>query len=273
MQRSRPCTISSIQCDGLTCGIPLPSRVGHRGNRRRRVRRRHARPGCATSSRRKGLFVLSLQPKGAVAGVSLSLPQRRTINTARVSGLQPGAGDAAEGRHAAGAVARSAEAAGRRRRCSRRCSTTCTSRCGRARRCRTPSPRTATCSRASTRASLLAGERSGNLDAVLRRFVEYTKIIATVKRKTISALVYPAILISLALVLVVDHRAEGRAGVLGLLRGVRRRAAADHADHRAASRTFMRAQFLLLIVAARRRGRRRRRAGCGSPGRRRASIA
>ena len=51
-------------------------------------------------------------------------------------------------------------------------------------------------------ASLLAGERSGNLDAVLRRYVEYTKIIATVKRKTISALVYPAILTSLAVVLV-----------------------------------------------------------------------
>jgi type IV pilus assembly protein PilC len=51
-------------------------------------------------------------------------------------------------------------------------------------------------------ASLLAGERSGNLDAVLRRFVEYTKIIATVKRKTVSALVYPAILTGLAIVLV-----------------------------------------------------------------------
>src|SRR6202795_4791392 len=51
-------------------------------------------------------------------------------------------------------------------------------------------------------ASLLAGERSGNLDAVLRRYVEYTKIIATVKRKTISALVYPAILSGLALILV-----------------------------------------------------------------------
>ena len=51
-------------------------------------------------------------------------------------------------------------------------------------------------------ASLLAGERSGSLDTVLRRFVEYTKIIATVKRKTVSALVYPAILVSLALVLV-----------------------------------------------------------------------
>src|SRR5207248_1850676 len=51
-------------------------------------------------------------------------------------------------------------------------------------------------------ASLLAGERSGSLDTVLRRYVEYTKIVATVKRKTVSALVYPAILIALALGLV-----------------------------------------------------------------------
>ena len=51
-------------------------------------------------------------------------------------------------------------------------------------------------------ASLFAGERSGNLDAVLRRYVEYAKIIATVKRKTLSALIYPAILVTLALVLV-----------------------------------------------------------------------
>lgn len=47
-------------------------------------------------------------------------------------------------------------------------------------------------------ASLVAGERSGNLDAVLRRFVEYTKILATVRRKTLSALIYPAILVALA---------------------------------------------------------------------------
>jgi type IV pilus assembly protein PilC len=51
-------------------------------------------------------------------------------------------------------------------------------------------------------ASLLAGERSGNLDAVLRRYVEYAKIISTVKRKTRSALAYPAILIVLSLALV-----------------------------------------------------------------------
>jgi type IV pilus assembly protein PilC len=51
-------------------------------------------------------------------------------------------------------------------------------------------------------ASLMAGERAGNLDAVLRRFVAYAKVIDTVRKKTISALVYPAILISLAVVLV-----------------------------------------------------------------------
>jgi type IV pilus assembly protein PilC len=51
-------------------------------------------------------------------------------------------------------------------------------------------------------ASLLAGERSGNLDATLRRYVEYAKVIATVKSKTRSALIYPAILVILALGLV-----------------------------------------------------------------------
>jgi type IV pilus assembly protein PilC len=51
-------------------------------------------------------------------------------------------------------------------------------------------------------ASLMAGERAGNLDAVLRRFVAYSKTIDTVRSKTISALIYPAILIALALVLV-----------------------------------------------------------------------
>jgi type IV pilus assembly protein PilC len=51
-------------------------------------------------------------------------------------------------------------------------------------------------------ASLMAGERAGNLDAVLRRFVAYAKVVDTVRKKTISAMVYPAILISLAVVLV-----------------------------------------------------------------------
>ncbi len=51
-------------------------------------------------------------------------------------------------------------------------------------------------------ASLMAGERAGNLDAVLRRFVAYAKVIDTVRKKSISALVYPVILIGLAVGLV-----------------------------------------------------------------------
>jgi type IV pilus assembly protein PilC len=51
-------------------------------------------------------------------------------------------------------------------------------------------------------ASILAGERSGSLDSVLRRFVEYTKIVATVRRKTLSALIYPSVLLSLSLIVV-----------------------------------------------------------------------
>jgi type IV pilus assembly protein PilC len=51
-------------------------------------------------------------------------------------------------------------------------------------------------------ASLLAGEKSGSLDGVLRRYVGYMKVIGAVRRKTLSALVYPTVLVSLALVVV-----------------------------------------------------------------------
>ena len=51
-------------------------------------------------------------------------------------------------------------------------------------------------------ASLMAGERAGNLDDVIRRYVAYEKVISGVKRRTISALIYPIILVSLMVVLV-----------------------------------------------------------------------
>jgi type IV pilus assembly protein PilC len=51
-------------------------------------------------------------------------------------------------------------------------------------------------------ASLMAGEKSGGLEQVLRRYVAYVKIITNVRRKTVSALVYPAILVALSLVVV-----------------------------------------------------------------------
>src|SRR5262245_91547 len=51
-------------------------------------------------------------------------------------------------------------------------------------------------------ASLLAGERSGNLDAVIRRYVAYDKIVGAVKRRTLSALIYPAILVTMMFLLI-----------------------------------------------------------------------
>jgi type IV pilus assembly protein PilC len=149
----------------------------------------------------KGLFVLSLQPKHAIAGISFGLPQRTSVNmreflvfnqelaTLLKAGMplvqsldllkrrvtspvfKQVLNDVHEKVRAGAALSDAFAAHG------------------------DLFPRVYT-------ASLLAGERSGNLDAVLRRFVEYTKIIATVKRKTVSALVYPAILTLLAVVLV-----------------------------------------------------------------------
>jgi len=149
----------------------------------------------------KGLFVLSVQPKGAIGGLSLHLPQRRAINTREflvfnqelatllkagmplvqsldllkgrvVSPVFKGVlGDIHERVRSGSALSDAFGAHGDL----------------------FPSVYTA---------SLLAGERSGNLDSVLRRYVEYTKIISTVKRKTVSALVYPIILITLAIGLV-----------------------------------------------------------------------
>ena len=51
-------------------------------------------------------------------------------------------------------------------------------------------------------ASLMAGERAGNLDEVIRRYVAYEKVIGAVRRRTISALIYPVILVTMMMVLV-----------------------------------------------------------------------
>ena len=51
-------------------------------------------------------------------------------------------------------------------------------------------------------ASLMAGEKSGSLENVLRRYVVYAKVIAGVRRRTISALIYPAVLLVLSLAVV-----------------------------------------------------------------------
>jgi type IV pilus assembly protein PilC len=51
-------------------------------------------------------------------------------------------------------------------------------------------------------ASILAGERSGNLDEILRRYVTYTKAMAAIRRKLRSALTYPCILLGASVILV-----------------------------------------------------------------------
>jgi len=149
----------------------------------------------------KGLFVLALQQKGAIAGLSLRLPQARAVNTREFLVFNQ---ELATLLKAGMPLVQSLDLLKRRV-----TNPTFRSvledvhekvRSGTALSDAFASqgdlfPRVYT-------ASLLAGERSGNLDAVLRRYVEYTKIIATVKRKTLSALVYPAILVSLALILV-----------------------------------------------------------------------
>jgi type IV pilus assembly protein PilC len=51
--------------------------------------------------------------------------------------------------------------------------------------------------------SLRAGERSGDLEGVLRRFLRYQKIIVNLRKRVTSAMVYPAILISLSVGMVI----------------------------------------------------------------------
>jgi type IV pilus assembly protein PilC len=149
----------------------------------------------------KGLYVLSLQPKGAVAGLSIQLPQSRRVPSREFLVFNQ---ELATLLKAGMPLVQSLDLLKRR----------------------VESPRlrvvledvhekvrsgTALSDAFASHgdvfpsvyvASLVAGERSGSLDTVLRRYVEYSKIVATLKRKTLSALIYPAILVSLALVLV-----------------------------------------------------------------------
>ncbi len=51
-------------------------------------------------------------------------------------------------------------------------------------------------------ASLMAGEKSGSLEQVIRRYVQHVKVLASVRSHIISALIYPAVLVLLAGVVV-----------------------------------------------------------------------
>ena len=67
-------------------------------------------------------------------------------------------------------------------------------------------------------ASLLAGEKSGNLDEMLRRFIAYTRVVDAVKRNAISALIYPAVLFSLSLLVLFGIMVKVVPAFAGLLR-------------------------------------------------------
>jgi len=145
----------------------------------------------------KGLYVLALQPKGAIAGVSLQLPRQRRVppreflvfNQELATLLKAGMPlvqslDLLKRRVESPLFQRLLEDIHEKVRSGTAMSDAFASHGDLI-------PRVYT-------ASILAGERSGSLDTVLRRYVDYARIIATLRKKIISAMVYPSILITLA---------------------------------------------------------------------------
>jgi type IV pilus assembly protein PilC len=51
-------------------------------------------------------------------------------------------------------------------------------------------------------ASLMAGEKSGSLEQVVRRYVQHVKVLARVRSQVVTALIYPAVLVALSIVVV-----------------------------------------------------------------------
>lgn len=51
--------------------------------------------------------------------------------------------------------------------------------------------------------ALKAGERTGELEAVIRRFIRYLKLMLEARKKVISALIYPAVLVGLSIAMIV----------------------------------------------------------------------
>lgn len=49
---------------------------------------------------------------------------------------------------------------------------------------------------------LKAGERSGELEAVLRRFIRYQKLVLEARKRVVSALIYPALLVGLSVMMI-----------------------------------------------------------------------
>jgi len=50
--------------------------------------------------------------------------------------------------------------------------------------------------------ALKAGERSGELEAVIRRFIRYQQLVLDARKRVVSALIYPAVLVGLSIVMI-----------------------------------------------------------------------
>ncbi len=149
---------------------------------------------------------------------------------AGVHGLQPGAGGPAQGRPAAAPGPRPDAGADARTRTSRRVLTDIRDRVKSGTDLSEAFAAHGDLFPRLYPSTLKAGERSGELEQVIRRFIRYMKLVLDARRRVVSALVYPAVL-----VVPVDrhdrHHGDLRgAQVHGLLRRARRRAAADHPD-------------------------------------------
>ena len=51
-------------------------------------------------------------------------------------------------------------------------------------------------------ASLMAGEKSGSLEQVIRRYVQHMKVLSSVRSHVVSALIYPVVLVALSVVVI-----------------------------------------------------------------------
>ena len=61
--------------------------------------------------------------------------------------------------------------------------------------------------------TLLAGERSGNLQEVLERYVSFQRISLTFRKKLVASLIYPCVLLTLVIGLMIFHVRGGGAAV------------------------------------------------------------
>ena len=92
----------------LTGGIPLPDRVSRQAKSAKACMPPTAKRASGTTSKRRIFTFFHCSPRARLRGfASPSATGRHSF--ARVSGLQPGIGDAAQGGHAARAVARSTQ--------------------------------------------------------------------------------------------------------------------------------------------------------------------